>query len=114
MICVLPFVVFGFFEEKGIKKLFLLLNVGLMITVIILTRSRGGFIGLLVVGAVILFKTFKRSKLLTGLILVGFLAIFTFLTPSGYWERMETIVEPGDDYNIYSPAGRIEVWKTGN
>jgi O-antigen ligase len=113
LICVLPFVVFGFFEEKGIKKFFLLLSGSLILTSIIFTRSRGGFIGLLVVGGLILFKTFKKSKLLTGLVLLGSIAVFTFLTPPDYWERMETIVEPGDDYNISSPSGRIEVWKRG-
>jgi O-antigen ligase len=113
LICVLPFVVFGFFEEKGIKKLFLLLSGSLIIIAIIFTRSRGGFVGLLVVGVFILFKTFKKSKLLTGLVLFGSIAVFTFLTPPDYWERMQTIVEPGDDYNIYSPSGRIEVWKRG-
>ena len=113
LVCVLPFVIFNSFKEKGMKKVFLLLSASLMITVIILTRSRGGFIGLLVIGAVILFKTIKKSKGLAGFILLIFLAVFTFATPSGYWERMETIVEPGDDYNIYSPSGRIEVWKRG-
>ena len=113
LLCVLPFVIFSFFKEKGIKKLFLFLSGGLILTTIIFTRSRGGFVGLLVVGAVILFKTFKKSKLLAVLILLGSIAVFSFVAPSGYWERMETIVEPGKDYNISDPAGRIEVWKRG-
>ena len=74
LVCVLPFVIFNAFKEKGMKKVFLLLSASLMVTVIILTRSRGGFIGLLVIGAVILFKTAKRSKLLTSFILLIFLS----------------------------------------
>lgn len=112
-VCVLPFVIFNFFKEKGIRKIFLLVSGGLMMAVIILTRSRGGFVGLLVVGGFILLKTLKKNKLLAGFILLGSIAVFSIVTPAGYWERMETIVEPGDDYNIYSPAGRIEVWKKG-
>jgi O-antigen ligase len=80
---------------------------------VIFTHSRGGFIGLLVGGGIIFFKAFKKRKLVAGLLLAGATVIFIFLTPQGYWERMSTIVEPGDDYNISSPAGRIEVWKKG-
>jgi O-antigen ligase len=113
MICILPFAVFSVFREKGIKKSFLLLTIGLIILTVIFTRSRGGFIELLIVGAFILFKTFKRSKVFTGLILIGSLTIFAFLPSTAYWERMRTILEPGDDYNMYSRAGRIQVWKQG-
>lgn len=112
-VCVLPFVIFKFIKERGIKKILLLLSGSLMMTIIILTRSRGGFIGLLAVGAFILLKTLKKSKLLAGLILLGSITVFTLATPTGYWDRMETIVEPGDDYNVYSPSGRIELWKKG-
>lgn len=113
LICALPFAAFGFFEEKGVKKILLLLGVGLIIITVILTHSRGGFIGLLVGGGIILFKAFKKRELMAGLLLTGAIVMFMFLTPQGYWERMSTIVEPGDDYNITSPAGRIEVWKRG-
>ena len=113
LLCMLPFAVFGFFEEKGIKKILLLLGVGLMIATVIFTYSRGGFIGILVVGGVILLRTLKTNKLLTGFIFIALIAVFSIVIPSNYWERMETIVEPADDYNVSSPAGRIEIWKKG-
>ena len=113
LICALPFAAFGFFEEKGVKKILLLLGVGLIIATVIFTHSRGGFIGMIVVGGIIFFKAFKKRKLIAGLLLAGAIVIFIYLTPQGYWERMSTIVEPGEDYNITSPAGRIEVWKRG-
>jgi len=113
LVCALPFAAFGFFEEKGIKKILLLLDIGLIIATVIFTRSRGGFLGLIFVGAFIILKTFRKRKLIAGLLLVGSIGVFVLLSPSQYWERMSTIVEPEDDYNVTSSAGRIEVWKRG-
>jgi O-antigen ligase len=113
MVCALPFAVFGFFEEKGIKKLLLLLCMGLLTSTVIFTHSRGGFIGLIIVGGITLLKIFKRKKGAAVLFLGVFTLLFTLLNPAGYWERMATIAEPGDDYNVNSPAGRIKVWEKG-
>ena len=49
LVCAFPFAAFGFFEEKGIKKILLLLDIGLIIATVIFTRSRGGFLGLIFV-----------------------------------------------------------------
>jgi len=113
LLCVLPFAAFGFFEEKGIKKILLLLTVGLMIVSIIFTISRAGFVGLIVVGGIILLKTFRKRILMTILFLIVCGAVFLFLAPSDFWERMSTMTNPEEDYNVTSYAGRIEVWKRG-
>jgi O-antigen ligase len=113
LLCALPFAAFGFFEERGIRKLLLLVIAGLIMATVIFTQSRGGFLCMLVVGGIILLKIFKKRKT-TGILFVGmFIALFAFLASSSYWARLSTILEPGDDYNISSPAGRIEVWKRG-
>jgi O-antigen ligase len=113
LVCAFPFAAFGFFEEKGIKKILLLLDIGLMIVTVIFTRSRGGFLGLIFVGGFIILKTFKKRRLIAGLLLAGSVGAFVLFSPPDYWERMSTIVEPGDDYNVTSSAGRIEIWKRG-
>jgi len=112
-VCAFPFAAFAFFEEKGIKKILLLFDIGLIIATVIFTRSRGGFLGLIFVGAFIILKTFKKRKLIVGLLLAGSIGVFVLLSPPQYWERISTIVEPEDDYNVTSYAGRIEVWKRG-
>ena len=113
LLCVLPFAAFGFIEEKGIKKILLLLAVGLIIVSIIFTISRAGFVGLIAVGGIILIKTFRKKKVMAISFLIACAAIFVFLAPSEYWERMSTMTNPEEDYNVTSYAGRIEVWKRG-
>ncbi len=113
LLCAFPFSAFGFFEERGIKKLLMLIIAGLIMGTVIFTQSRGGFLGLVVVGGIILLKIFRKRKA-TAILFVGmFVAVFAFLASSSYWTRLSTIVDPGDDYNVSSPAGRIEVWKKG-
>lgn len=71
--------------------------------------SRGGFVGLVVVGAALLWTMrhvapWKRI----GVILVGAAGLF-FAAPEGYWDRMETITEPTEDYNWTDYYGRRQV-----
>jgi O-antigen ligase len=113
LLCVLPFAAFGFFEEKGIKKILLFLVVGLMIVTIIFTISRSGFVGLIVVSGMILLKTFKKRILMTILFLSLSVVVLVYVAPPDFWERMSTMTNPEEDYNVTSYAGRIEVWKRG-
>ena len=68
---------------------------------------------MVVVGGMILLKIFRKKKTTAILFLGVFIVLFGFLASSNYWGRLSTIIEPGDDYNISSRAGRIEVWKRG-
>lgn len=87
------------------------LMMGLMIVVVISTASRGGFIGLASVFAVILLKERRNKlKILVLSVFVGLIAL-SFAGPE-YWQRMGTIVDESD-YNYQAGGGRIELWKRG-
>lgn len=79
------------------------------------TGSRGGFLGLLTVGAFGLFAldSVRSSKRLT----VAVLAVVAILGTANetYWTRMSTLLNPQEDYNWSGGAesGRVEVWKRG-
>ncbi len=75
--------------------------------------SRGAFIGLLVTGLalIILVRSVPLPKKLAFLG-VASLALM-FWAPQGYWEQMETISSPKEDYNWSSKDGRKEVAKRG-
>lgn len=85
---------------------------GILIS-LLLSVSRGGFLGLVVCGAAIIILspgiTWGR-KLFVGLAPIALMALFA---PEGYWRQMSTIVSAGEDYNITSERGRIAIWTRG-
>jgi O-antigen ligase len=51
-----------------------------------------------------------RWRVLTAALLVF---VFAAAATDTYWEKMRTIIQPKDDYNITTEEGRIQVWKRG-
>lgn len=75
--------------------------------------SRGGFLGLLAVGIVLLFLVRNVSiPKRAGAVLVLAAGLF-IMAPEGYWSQMETLTEPTEDYNWQSPYGRKAVAERG-
>jgi len=75
--------------------------------------SRGGFLALLAVGAFLLLRyraIHVRWRILTTALLA---LVFAAAATDTYWEKMKTILEPKDDYNITTEEGRLQVWKRG-
>jgi len=75
--------------------------------------SRGGFLALLAVGAFLLLRYRAigvRWRVLTAALLS---LVFAAAASDTYWEKMKTILQPKDDYNITTEEGRIPVWKRG-
>jgi len=75
--------------------------------------SRGGFLGLVVVGAALLISldgvsVGKRLAFL-GLISLG----LGLSAPTGYWQQMDTILTPKEDYNWTATDGRKQIWTRG-
>jgi O-antigen ligase len=75
--------------------------------------SRGAFVGLVVVGAALLFMLKSVSvPARMGFLLATLLAL-AVAAPSGYWRQMGTILKPSADYNYSTVNGRVEVAKRG-
>jgi len=75
--------------------------------------SRGGLIGLVAVGAALLF--FGRGvsfgkRLFTVVVVAVALGLWA---PQGYWRQMQTILSPTQDYNYTSKDGRKQIAKRG-
>ena len=75
--------------------------------------SRGGFLGLLVVGAALLI-TLNQVSVVRRL---GFVALIglglALYAPPGYWDQMGTILSPKKDYNWTATDGRKHIWTRG-
>ena len=88
---------------------------GLVVLAVGLTRSgsRGGFLAFLAVVAFVLvgFTTITARARLAGLVVV--LAVVFTTASDRYWTQMQTIVNPDQDYNAKSEAGRLKTWERG-
>ncbi len=108
----LPFSLYILFiERNGFKQLTAMLSFLLIIVGIILTISRGGFIGLCVVLFLFLLKAKKPALLVIYLFLFVLLALAApLLIPKEYVERMETISGYQKDG---AAMARIYCWYAG-
>lgn len=78
-----------------------------------LSMSRGGFVGILAVGIglLLLLKSVAIGKRLAFVALAA--TALVVAAPAGYWESMETILRPTEDYNWQNDYGRRQVWTRG-
>jgi O-antigen ligase len=80
---------------------------------LVLTASRGGFIGLVIGGSAILVLAPGIGMLKkVGFVLITVVGM-TVAAPQGYWDQMATILNPSEDYNITSETGRLAIWTRG-
>jgi hypothetical protein len=78
---------------------------------LVLTQSRGGFLALLAVGALVLRRSaLKRSHKIAFTSLA--ILVFGLIAGKAYWERIETMWAPKTEYDR-TAGGRTELWKTG-
>lgn len=80
---------------------------------IVLTASRGAFLGLVATAAT-LWVLIPRMSLMVrvSLPVVGVL-FMAVAAPEGYWDKMSTILAPQADYNLTSDTGRLAIWTRG-
>jgi probable O-glycosylation ligase (exosortase A-associated) len=93
-------------EKKKFHRLIYLTGLLSGLLAIVISFSRGGFVGLVAVGIVI--WSFSKKKITTLLIILFCCVFLVLFAPKGYWEEMSTI----DDTKENTASERIESWKT--
>ena len=106
----IPFLFFDLFRGKGLwRKMIQIGIIALFLWAIVLTQSRGGLIGLLVMLLMLWFKSKYKVRLaVIGLII---LAIGWQMAPQSYRERMMTIQEAGEE--DAAVISRMDAWQAG-
>lgn len=115
---IISFLPFNFlFLEKTnpfYMKIMSLLSVGLGSLAVLMTGSRGGFVSLLFVFAMLLFfrtRTIKFSAKVAFVVLC--LVLVSFKGASIDFARLGTTFSPGSDYNVTEDWGRKDIWERG-
>jgi O-antigen ligase len=83
-------------ERRAARRLAAACCSVLMLAAIVCTKSRGGFLGLVAMGAVVLYYTARlKPGIVFAVILAGLLAVPVL--PSSFWDRMDSIVNAETD-----------------
>jgi len=107
----LPIVFYFACEHSGYRKFFLFFTLLVLVYAIVLSGSRGGFLGLTVVILWMLHKSRRRNIFYKAALLLLFGTVFLVFAPERYKERIETLFSEQVDYNITDKYGRLEIWK---
>ncbi|MFP5264737.1 MAG: O-antigen ligase family protein [Blastocatellia bacterium] len=93
----LPITVALALSRKGTARI-LYFACGAVITIgVVMSFSRGGFLGLLAMGAVLLWKVGRRNRIVTALVFLLAAGVFVSALPSGYTDRLFTILHTEKD-----------------
>jgi O-antigen ligase len=100
-------------DKRKWLRLLGVVGVVMALVIIVVSTSRGGFIGLGVVVALGLL-VYRNSLPRWGKwVLIPGLAIGGMFAPASFWERMQSLGHLHDDYNSSSETGRIAIWTRG-
>jgi O-antigen ligase len=111
----LPFnLIFLSKDNNWLKRFVCVINFVVGVLVILLTGSRGGFVGFLFVFLMLFFTktiTFRLPYKVVFAVLI-MIIVLTGIIKIGF-ERYQSITDLKDDYNITAETGRKKVWETG-
>ena len=102
----IPFAVALALLRRGAARWFYLACATLLGLGVILTFSRGGFLGLMSMAAVLLWKVGRQNRALTALAFVAITTVFFIAMPIGYSSRITTIFDSASDPTGSSEARR--------
>jgi len=110
MVVTLPIVMHFVPSNFGVKRLFLLFTLVVIVVATILSGSRGGFLGLVAVLTLMLVRS--HLSLFKKMAVVGVVALtFIYIAPDSYRDRIFSIVEDKEEYNITDSFGRKQIWE---
>ncbi len=116
LVATMPFAAyFGARGQRTGRRLLAAVCLPLYLLLLVLTGSRGGFVGLVVVTAYFMLS-YRGIRPAARVGVVGLLAFGLIgLGGTTYFSKIETLLNPTDDYNWRgkSPTGRLEIWKRG-
>lgn len=113
LVTIVPIAVALFFGSRGaVRKTFFAASSGLMIAAIVLTYSRGGFIGMLCALIFLAWKIGRHRRLPVIISAVILLVGVLTLAPGNYWTRLLSIFIPNLDAVGSSDARREALYRS--
>lgn len=114
MIILIPFLYFALFlRENFIFKILRLAIIGIFFWAMVLTQSRGGFVGMLAMLLVLWWRS--KTKVQLAILGIVLLMVGWHLAPQSYRDRMMTIKIDSEamSENDKAAISRLDAWKAG-
>ena len=99
-------------RSRALQLLGIITMAGILAS-LVLTASRGGFLGLILGGLAVVVLSPGWGPIQKILIVAVPAMGMVLFAPDGYWDQMGTILNPQDDYNLTSETGRMAIWTRG-
>lgn len=113
LVTILPISVALLFGSKGVlRKLLYGVCAAVMISAIVLSYSRGAFLGMFVMLLFIALKLGRRRRVEIVLAVLGFVAMIVLLAPDKYGSRLLSIVIPSLDPEGSADSRRGELFRS--
>lgn len=113
MVCVLALALLLPLDAAGLTRVVKWAGVAVLIATVLLSQSRGSYLGLLVVVPLYIYLKVGKRMAVTAVVF-GLVAYAVYVNlPADVTGRAVTIVNYEEDYNFTAPEGRIQVWKNG-
>jgi len=109
----IPLVLWQLETGRGVQRAIAVVVLLVSLMAIARTGSRGGLLALVGVGLGFLLLADHFSVVRKTVFAASALIALLLVAPQGYWERMETIVNPTGDYNWTSTDGRLALLTRG-
>ena len=100
-------------QRKGWLKLAWYTAALLMVGAVVRTGSRGGFIGLAVLGIALIVNSPPQLRFRQIVLSLAGAVAFAATAGPETWERVFSILSPSADYNYQAREGRVQIWKRG-
>ena len=115
LVALLPVSIYYVTHNRGfIKRVFGIATVGISLITILLTGSRGGFLGLISIALLLFITNVSGIKWTQKIALVIIcLALFATFGNAINMERYKTLQDVGTDYNVTAEDGRLALWRMG-
>jgi O-antigen ligase len=114
MVCTIPFAIYFLGKgQKRSRRIAALVTMVMILTAMVKSGSRGGFIGLIAVMLYVLLRYRAIPSRVRLAVTIAGVALFLGFASDKYWTSMGTILHPQSDYNYKDDVGRVEVWKRG-
>jgi hypothetical protein len=98
---------------RGLGRLAKIATIVLLVASVLLSGSRGSYLGIAVVLAVFTYLRIGKKLAVTAMILALVAYVGYRELPSDITGNVESIVNYEQDYNVTAPEGRLEIWKRG-
>ena len=102
----LPLAVVLALTNRGSKRVFYFLCSAILTAGVVVTFSRGGFLGLLTLGAVLMWKAGRQNRVVTAMAFAVMLGVMILAAPGGYAGRITSMFNIGEDPTGSSQARR--------